>query len=156
MNMDTTGIINALNQLAPMYHASYGFKNPKLNVQTNNLEHTEVPFDTVLIAFNGKIEDHWYQIPPNEWYNCVEDEGEFNHCRLPTLNTASYITVIEPYMRVSLHRNLKSTPITLEDVLFATRALSADGYRSYTKYNVEYEQSGELLVLSPFIDNFSH
>ena len=145
-----------LNELAPLYHASYGFKNPKLNITTNNAEHTPVPFNTVLIAFDGTIDDHWYSIPSVEWYNELEEDGEYNSCRLPPLNSVQYIQVNEPYMRVSLNATNKKEPITVEDILFATRALSADGYRSYTKYEIRFVLEHELLVLRPFIDNFSH
>lgn len=99
----------------------------------------------------------------NEWYN--KPSRWFVHSNkslwkpenvLPFLNTASFITVTKPFSHVKIDRNLKENNdyITLNDILFATRALAIDDTRSYTKFTVDSSAMG-VLTLRVEMDNYS-
>ena len=83
---------------------------------------------------------YWHTKPKDIWY------------KLP-----KYITVNDPFMKVTISEELKGSEITLEDILIATNALAVDQYRTMNHGN-GYRIIGEhddTLILEPDIDNFS-
>lgn len=111
-----------------------------------------VPYRTVVLKLGGK----WYIKPKEEWYNnCEEYENN-----LPNLNTRKFIVVNNPFEQVTISEDLKGSPLTIDDILFATRALAMDEWRTI---NIGYNQGDykilsntlTTLTLQPTIDNFS-
>lgn len=95
---------------------------------------------------------------PEKWYNLINPKTR--NCtdrkfRLPRLWTRKYITVDKPFTEVSIDANIKGSPITIDDILFATRALMVDHTRTINGgYKVIHETNYQL-ILEPDIDNFS-
>lgn len=102
-----------------------------------------IPYYNVTIKYT---EDNWYG-KPKQWYNSTK-------YILPQLSSKTYIKVKEPFMEVTISENKKKAPITLDDILFATRALMVDSTRTADKYYIISEISEEL-ILEPKIDNYS-
>ena len=70
------------------------------------------------------------------------------------MSSRLYIKVKEPFIEVTISEKKKKALITLDDILFATRALMVDSSRTPDKYHIISETSEEL-VLEPKIDNYS-
>lgn len=96
----------------------------------------------------------WYQKPKENWFNHQSRWFDLSLNRLPYLKSRSYIKVIDPYMKVKVSAKKKGSPLTIEDILFATRALMSDETRTIDSYKV-LKQDDTILVLEPQIDNFS-
>jgi len=61
-------------------------------------------------------------------------------------------------MQVTVSAADKGNDLTIDDILFATRALAMDDTRTVTEGYAGYtvlEQRGDTLILEPDIDNFS-
>lgn len=112
----------------------------------NKMLMKNVPFEQVIVKY---IEDTWYVKPQDEWYN---EKGI--ELRLPLMSNYPYISVVDPYMEVHISARDKGSPITLYDILFATRALMKDGFRVIDGYKV-ISMDNTTLTLEPDIDNFS-
>lgn len=115
-----------------------------------------IPFSIVIIKYQR---DAWYS-KPDEWYNKKSiwwKDDKFQNRLLPFLNTRPYITVVEHAMQVSISVEKKGSSITIDDILFATRALAADDIRTVvegTGYRI-ISINDNILTLEPNMDNFS-
>ena len=138
-------IIEKLNRLGPIYHSFSGLHS--LNIEDSQIE---VEYNIVKIMFQGESRDYWYRMPYEDWYNIKK----YNRGGLPTLDTRPYIDVIDRYMKVHVSKEKKGSPITLNDILFASRALCADGTRVIDRYKI-LSDNNSTLILVPTIDNFS-
>jgi len=111
---------------------------------------------TVVIKF---ISGSWYYYP-KKWYNMVNPHTRNRtdrKYRLKQLWTRKYITVDNdnPFWEVSIDANKKGSPITIDDVLFATRALMVDHTRTINGGYKVVQETNDTLILEPDIDNFS-
>ena len=88
---------------------------------------------------------------PDEWYEKTAGETH----ALPPISSRPYIHIENKFKRVSLDSFEKRSRLTVEDVLFACRALCKDGTRDYDGgFDVINDQNGHL-ELQVDIDNFS-
>lgn len=76
--------------------------------------------------------------------------------RVPRLFTRKYITVDKPFWEISIDSNKKGSPITVDDVLFASRALMVDHTRTINGGYKVIQETNDILVLEPDIDNTGH
>ena len=117
---------------------------------------TIIPYKTVIITQSG---DGWYNGKPKEWYNKSSTRGAFwqNGDHLPYLNTRKYIKVNTPFEKVTVSSKIKGDYLTIDDVLFATRALAMDETRTVgdDKSYKTLKNTNNILVLEANIDNFS-
>jgi hypothetical protein len=118
----------------------------------------ELHFENVIIKF---FEDTWRGKPSmigGGWFNKVDPAKKSlieGHCGyLPFLNTRKYIKIIDPFMKVEISSKKKGAPITIEDVLFASRALAMNGWRTIGTFKI-LKNDGVNLVLEPQTDNYS-
>jgi hypothetical protein len=105
---------------------------------------TFLPHKTVTIVLSGQDPDE-ERIEP--WYN--DDEGSEG-----SINSRKYISVSKTADEVTLDSFVKGSPLTCEDILFATRALCIDTSRSYESFSVLSDNKG-VLTLEVVIDNWS-
>jgi len=157
------GIIKDLNDKFLMdilnreYHRSHynmidedyiGFKRWFLEKEIKE----EIAYETVILKLPN---DYWIYGKPHklkspnkiyEWYD---------------LSSKPYIKVDIPYEKITISSKIKGSPITIEDILFATTAMCLD----QSRYVVDIEQEGfklisrlgdGLLVLEPGIENIEH
>ena len=112
----------------------------------DQLMRIKVPFEKIIIKYttNG-----WYGIL-NEWYNKTHSI----RITIPKLKTRKYIKIIEKFMKIEIDACLKDSPITLDDILFATRGLMVDGTRTIDNYKI-LKITKKTLYLEPEIDNYS-
>lgn len=159
--------VKLLTKLGKTYHSYFGFQSydGKIYKRYNNEESGEldynktikesqmsVKYKTVIVKFNGKESKFWYSKPKSQWYN--EPITYFKKPGLPFLNTKNYIEVTDPYMCVTISSKKKGSHITIDDILFATRALASDGTRTVEKYKL-INETDDILIIEPIIDNFS-
>jgi hypothetical protein len=142
-------ILQKLNTLGPNYHSFFG-----LGSGNDHDMEIEIEYNSVKIMFEGKTRDYWYNMPSNDWYNKNNFNPYNNGQGLPTLDTRPYITVKNRYMEVHISAKEKGSLITLDDILFASRALCADWSRVIDEYKI-LSDDNSILVLVPTIDNFS-
>lgn len=115
-----------------------------------------IPFSTVIIKYQR---DTWYS-KPDEWYNRKSNwwkDDKFQDRLLPFLNTKPYINVVKHVMEVEISAEKKGAAITIDDILFATRALAADDTRTVsdeTGYRI-ISINDNILTLEPSMNNFS-
>jgi len=138
-------ILEKLNRMGPKYHSCWG-----LDSAYEQDSEIEVEYDTIKIMFEGQTKDYWFRMPIKDWYNIKN----YNRGGLLTLDTRPYIRVKTRYMEVDISKQKKGSPITLDDILFASRALCADDRRVIDKYKI-LSHNNSTLVLVPTIDNFS-
>ena len=72
----------------------------------------------------------------------------------PDLSSRPYIHVIDPFMKVIIDAKEKGSLLTIDDILFATRALSLDATRSYDRFRI-LNETLHTLSLEPEMDNWS-
>jgi len=89
-----------------------------------------------------------------EWYNDCHDT-KFN------IDSKSYIEINILYEKITISSKEKGSPITIEDILFATRGMCLDGDRyvcsmDHGGYKLKERMGTSLLVLEPGIENFEH
>ena len=118
----------------------------------------ELVYDKVILKLPA---DYWtggkpYLLEsPNkiyEWYDDCKKE-EYN------INSRPYIQINNKYEKITISRKEKGSPITIEDVLFATRGMCLDGSRYVVNmdrggYKIKERVGDSLLVLEPGIENF--
>jgi hypothetical protein len=90
-----------------------------------------IPYETVVIMYQ---EDNWYR-KPRVWYNKPSKwwVGYSHYLQpyvLPYLKTRKYLKVNDPFLKVTLSASKKGASLTIDDVLFATRALMCDDTRT--------------------------
>jgi len=140
-------ILEKLNKLGPKYHSFFG-------LDYDEDSEIEIEYDIVKIMFEGRAKDYWFRMPDEDWYN-EDNLNPYNNGQgLPTLNTRPYIWVINRYMEVHILKKQKQSSITLDDILFASRALCMDHSRVIDEYKI-LSETNSILVLVPTIDNFS-
>ena len=115
---------------------------------------TTVPFATVTLKFREK--DYW----PRAWYNEPSKwwKDYTPHLKpyvLPYLNTRKYIHVDNKAKKVVVSAEKKGSPLTLDDILFATRALMHDDTRVVNDGYTILKQTTDEITLEPHIDNWS-
>lgn len=116
-----------------------------------------IPFRTVILKYR---KDNWYRKGMTVWCNEKStwwNDKKFDERLLPFLNTKPYITVDDPYMHVTISAEKKGSTITIDDVLFATRALAADDTRTVAVFRGGYQIisiTDDILTLEPSMDNF--
>jgi len=130
-----------LEDLSELNAYTYELDTDKLK----ELASKEILYPKITIKY---IKDTWYG-KPKEWYKKYIRKN-----KLEPIQTRPYITVVNPFMEVKLEVKKKGKPLTLDDVLFASRALMIDSGRTVFKYFIISENVNEL-VLKPDIDNFS-
>ncbi len=91
----------------------------------------------------------------NEWriYPEMWDNREGNE--LPPLSTRNYIEVIDPFMNIRVSAEEKGQPLTIDDILFATRGLMADETRVVDEGYQLLRYDLDHLVIEPIVDNWS-
>jgi len=111
-----------------------------------------LPFKTVILKYE---KDDW-RGKPDEWYNRSSRWWKNNRSpHLPYLNTRPYIVVDSPFMHVTVSGDLKGEELTIDDVLFATRALALDDTRTINNGYKILLRTNDTLVLEPDMDNSS-
>lgn len=103
------------------------------------------------LCFYGKsdIAKYWYEFPS------VTFTTRDKTCTLlPPLSSRSYIHVTDLFLEITINSEEKGSPITIDDVLFASRGLCWDDTRGINCFNV-LSDNGSRLVLMPDIDNWS-
>lgn len=114
----------------------------------NRLTEIKVPFEKVTVMYKTNT---WYG-KLHEWYNL---DTISHYDRLPRLKTRKYIKIIESFMCIEIDAHIKGSPITLDDVLFATRGLMVDCTRLIDGGYKIVKIKNNNLFLEPMIDNFS-
>lgn len=176
--------IDELTTLGKMYHTGFGFRmedtDVVINYGHNNYDSendtepddTEISLAEILERANKTVtykkvvlkytdEDYWYRYPARDWYNEKSSwwkNAKFQNRLLPFMSTRNYIKIVEKFMNVEIDSRIKGSPITLEDILFASRGLAMDDTRTVCNCDGKYKiisSDNDVLVLEPFIDNFS-
>lgn len=96
------------------------------------------------------------------WYNSNYSKEPLIGAKwLPKLDTRKYIVVRELLMCAEVSSESKGESLTIDDVLFANRALSMDPYRTVGEdnatdhiYNI-LSDDGDTLTIEPDMDNWS-
>lgn len=118
----------------------------------NKLAATILPYKQIKIVASGP----WDELP-KEWYNVEFGVSKDIDKQLPKINTKKYINIIKPFETVIVDSKIKGSDLTIDDVLFATRALAGDPWRSVGMekgYKI-LEDTNDVLVLEETIDNWS-
>jgi hypothetical protein len=113
-----------------------------------------VPAEQVVVMYDWPRRRGWLQtcVPPeDEWYEGPVG-GEATG-PLPPLSTRPYVEVVNPFWKVEVSAREKGAPVTVDDVLFASRALMRDARRRAAGGFEALCSSGELLFLQAGIDN---
>lgn len=100
-----------------------------------------VPFKTVVLKYRL---DYWKNKPTIEWYSDL-------------FKTRPYIIVDDPFMQVTISSEKKGQGISIEDILFATRAMASDQWRCVADergYKIIFKSDNKL-ILEPSMDNHS-
>lgn len=131
--------------------------NKKYDIKFNYDEIIEeskiiVPYSEVIIKYTqnnwyGELRE-WYNQPSTRWRSFTPFLRPYV---LPYLNTRDYITIIEPFMEVRISKER----ISIDDILFATRALMLDDRRIINDGYSILNETPEVLTLEPHMDNFS-
>ena len=114
------------------------------------------------IKYPSKVRSTWWDDDvvvdsPVDWYELPE---RLIKCRsglsslLGPISDMKYIEVTHPYDQVEINAKLKGNLITIDDILFASRALCKDPTRGPDGYSV-LSDDGLTLILKANIDNFS-
>lgn len=136
----------------------YGFKIVPggLTIKYDNiikLSQIPINFNTVIIKIYEDEDGSDVETDFPEWWNEPLENFPSGIPMLPYLSTRKYIEVTEPYMEVSISREVKRSLITLDDILFATRALSFDQERMYDEF-ILISVDDDVLYLEVKIDNY--
>jgi hypothetical protein len=125
--------------------------NPIRNI--TKMSQKKTVFEEVVIKH---LVNDWYGTLPGNWYDKHKNRwaGGINSMKLPPVKSKPYITVVEHLMEVKISAVTKRSPITINDILFATRVLAIDSTRECNEYTV-LEVDGNTLTLTPEIDNSS-
>lgn len=67
---------------------------------------------------------------------------------LPNLSSRSYIHVIDPFINVVINAKEKDSLITIDDILFATRALAKSAHVEYKNFKI-LDETYHTLALEP-------
>lgn len=112
-----------------------------------------IHFKTVIIKYESA--DVWAVKPRFEWYNLSQCEDNMNsEAYLPLLNTRPWIKIDDPFMQVSISAEIKGSPLTIDDILFAARSLSADTSTKISKagnYLIRNDDNYDILCIEPDI-----
>jgi len=156
-------LMNVLNTKYDKEHYTI-YLDEYINFETWFLEQEakkEVVYDTVILKFP---DDYWAYGKPRllaesseiyEWYNeCKEEKSN--------IKSRQYIKINLMYEQITISAKLKGSPITIEDILFATRGMCLDGWRKIVDicegdggYKLKQRMGNSLLVLEPGLDNSS-
>ena len=102
------------------------------------LANTPIPDKDFIILKYTK--NTWYG-SPRIWWNSMNKYAQklspfYRQFVLPDLSSRPYIHVIDPFMKVIIDAKEKGSLLTIDDILFATRALSLDATRSYDRFRI--------------------
>lgn len=109
----------------------------------NEISEMILPYDDIIIRRNKFITKYTKYVP---WYNKDIPMG------LPSLASKSYINIIYFMNEVGIYKNLKGTDLTINDVLFATRALTKNRYTSVgggitnKSYDIFVDEQNHLIL----------
>ena len=120
---------------------------------------TELIYDKVVLKLPN---DYWHSGKPRsilnnkiyQWYNDCSEE-KYN------IDSRHYIKINIMYEKITISSKEKGSPITIEDVLFATRGMCLDEFRVVADmdqggYKLKERMGNSLLVLEPGIENMEH
>lgn len=111
----------------------------------------ELPYESIILKFPN---DYWVNGKPYllnkpdkiyEWYNdCTNPENN--------ISSRDYITINTMYEKITISSKIKGSPITIEDILFATRGMCLDGSRDVVDmseggYKIKSRIGTGLLIL---------
>lgn len=126
----TTHLFKLLNFLARLYGTSDGKNNLSTlsNIVKFNPDFVEtqarlkIRYREIILQYRGRNHDKTYVDNENdnnfgEWYNIR------GYCKLPSLDTKPYIVVTHVAREVLISSKMKGSSITVDDILFASRAL---------------------------------
>ena len=120
----------------------------------NHLRHV-VPYKSIIIKYQSKqwekLPDFWYNRKSTWW---ARASPEIRKYTLPFLNSRSYITVFQSFMEVHLSAEQKGSMLTIDDILFATRALLIDDCRVIDGgYKLISVSGNDTLIIEPISDS---
>lgn len=121
----------------------------------NHLHHV-VPYKSIIIKYQSSeqwktLPEFWYNRTSEWWAKAPVDVQKYI---LPFLNSRSYITVFQSFMEVHLSAEQKGSMLTIDDILFATRALLIDDCRVIDGgYKLISVSGNETLILEPISDS---
>ncbi len=130
-------IFDIIEQNGIYYHKKY----------VDNIMKIKIPFNKVIVKYTSNT---WYG-KLKEWYNVKNKDYTYI---LPRLNTRKYIKIIEKFMIIDIEALCKNAPITVDDIMFATRGLMVDDSRFIDNFKI-LKIKKDTLTLEPEIDNFS-
>lgn len=116
-------------------------------IMVKNISKLYVNFQTVILRYPENSGG-----TAKEWYNSkrvLKRELEFKDDLLPPLNSRSYITVDKPFVQVTISAQTKGSNIIIDDLLFASRALTVIPFSSIASPNYFnlLTQNDKLLIL---------
>lgn len=145
--------------------------NFNLAIAKNCAQNAKIPHSEVVIRLCEKGKRYWDEKPddvtetcfdadpvqtkPVPWYELPERTTANGSRMLGPLSTRKYINVTDYYEEVVISRKEKGHKITLDDILFASRALCVGPDRSSDKYTIIKDSKGVLTLLAR-IDNWSY
>jgi len=113
-----------------------------------------IPYKTVIIRNEDcqiKDLDHWY----NKRSTKLRNVGYLRPYMLPYLNTMHYLVVNKPFLDIIISSELKKNPLSISDILFATRGLMIDETRTIDQGYKILSEDLDTLIVEPNIDNWS-
>lgn len=128
--------------------------NISFNSVSNHLRHV-VPYKSIIIKYQSEqwknLPDFWYNRKSEWWVKAPVDVQKYI---LPYLNTRSYITVFQSFIEVHLSAEQKGSMLTIDDILFATRALLIDDCRVIDGgYKLISVSGNDTLIIEPISDS---
>ena len=167
---DTEEEVQKLMELKNKYKAEFWMNNKQISVPPEDstvtvvipyknvlgISKQTVPYSKVIIKYQ---KDTWSQ-KPGAWYNkpsrwWTSYMPYLKPYVLPYLNTRKYIHVDKPFVQVTVSAEKKGAPLTLDDILFATRALMLDDTRTVDSGYKILNETPTVLTLEPELDNWS-
>jgi hypothetical protein len=115
-----------------------------------------VPYQNIIIKYQC---DQWKNMPDfyynrrSSWWSQLSPDSHLNNYILPFLNTCTYITVFQSFMEVHLSRDIKGSRLTINDILFATRALLIDDCRTINYGYTVIQNTPDTLIIEPQVDS---
>lgn len=132
-------------------------------------KNNEIKHSKVVIRLSEKGDSTWISKPKNVTKTCFDDEDvvekplpwyelpvrttKYNNTLEEPLSSRKYIKVTDPYDEVVIKKK-KNVKITLDDILFASRALCCGPDRSISEYHILKDSKGVLTLIAE-IDNWS-
>jgi hypothetical protein len=120
----------------------------------------KIVYDTVILILPN---DYWTEGKPHLIHSPNKIYEWYNHCsnKKDNISSRQYIKINIKYEKITISSREKGSPITIEDILFATRGMCLGGDRyvvdmEHGGYKLKERMGNSLLVLEPGIENFEH